>query len=288
MGEAKLSENRAKGSRFADQNQIPKSNTAKGSNNPLKARSSWGSNIVKGFSGDKKTKLQTLAQSKKVPLSDNSNQKNVSVSSQVRVKRSLIGDLSCSVTPVQVHPQFNKTNSSGSRDLYLELDHLRGWLQESKEREIHLQAQLLDCNRSPKILDLERELELKKIENDNLLRKVAHLESENTSLSEQLVSATSMLEERKDHISKRENMDVLKTAPSNSLEVEVVELRRINMELQLEKRNLACRLSSMESKLATLAEVSEVSIFFSSVYICYQYEVFPDYIALVEINFFDV
>ncbi|KAL8109791.1 protein CHUP1, chloroplastic-like [Apium graveolens] len=260
MGEVKLSENRAKGSKFADQNQIPKSNTAKGSNIPLKPRSSWGSNIVKGFSGDKKTKVQTLAQSKKVPLSDNSNQKNVLVSSQVRVKRSLIGDLSCSVTPTQVHPQFNKTTSSGSRDLYLELDHLRGWLQESKEREIHLQAELLDCKRSPKILNLERELELKKIENDNLLRKVAHLESENTTLSEQLVSATSTLEERQEHISKRENTDFLKAAPSNSLEVEVLELRRINMELQLEKRNLACRLSSMESKLAALAEVSESDI----------------------------
>lgn len=264
MGEVNIYENRVKGSKFADQNQIPKGNNAKGCNNPSKPKSSWGSNIVKGFSGDKKTKSQTTAQSKRVPLtsSDTANQKNLFVPSHLRVKRSLIGDLSCSVSATQVHPQglhINKTKPSGSRDLFLELDHLRSWLQESKEREIKLQAELLDCKRSPKILDLEKELELKKIENDNLLRKVGLLESEKTSLSEQLVSVTSVLE-RQEHISKGENTEILKAVvPSNNLEMEVVELRRLNMELQLEKRNLACTLSSMESQLATLAKVSEVS-----------------------------
>lgn len=52
-----------------------------------------------------------------------------------------------------------------------------------------------------------------------------------------------MLEERQEHILNRENTDVLKPAAQwNSLEVEVVELTGLNMELQLEKRNLACRL----------------------------------------------
>lgn len=261
MGEVNIYENRAKTSKFSDQNQVPKgTNNAKGGNNP-KPKSSWGSNIVKGFSGDKKSKLQTTAQSKKVPLtsSDVANQKNLIVPSQMRAKRSLIGDLSCSVTATQVHPQGlngSKIKPLGSRDLFLELDHLRNWLQESKEREIKLQAELLDCKRSPKILDLEKELELKKIENENLLKKVGVLESDKACLSEQLVLVTS----RKEDIFKGEKTEFLKAAvPSNNLEMEVVELRRLNMELQLEKRNLACRLASVESQIATSGKVPEVS-----------------------------
>lgn len=262
MGEENPSENRIKVSRFADQNQIPKGSNAKGSNNPPKPRSSWGSNIVKGFSADKKTKLQ----SKKVPLTntDTTDQKNPFVPSHLRAKRSLISDLSCSANATQVHPQSLNTNrtksSAGSRDLFLELDNLRSLLQESKERELKLQAELSDCKRNPKVLDLERELELKKGEIDSLVKKVGLLESEKTSLSEQLISLTSVLERQSD-ISKRTDNEILQAPPSHNLEMEVLELRRLNMELQLQKRNLACRLSSMESQLASPAKVSEVSPF---------------------------
>lgn len=43
--------------------------------------------------------------------------------------------------------------------------------------------------------------------------------------------------------------------------MEVVELRRLNKELQMEKRNLACKLSSMENQLTSLAKASEVQLF---------------------------
>ncbi|KAI3455867.1 hypothetical protein Pfo_012530 [Paulownia fortunei] len=46
----------------------------------------------------------------------------------------------------------------------------------------------------------------------------------------------------------------------SSVEMEVVELRRLNKELQLQKRNLSGRISSLESQLATLAKVSESDI----------------------------
>lgn len=106
----------------------------------------------------------------------------MSVSSQVRVKQSLFGDSSCFVTSTQAHPHFNKPIYQAFSDLYLELDHLRGSLQDLKERELHLQAEVLDCKEALKFWIIKG-FRIKKIEYDNLVRKIMHLESENTSLS---------------------------------------------------------------------------------------------------------
>lgn len=169
MREENPIENRAKAaSKFADQNQFqPKngsSGNGKGSNGNLsKAKSSWGSQIVKGFSGEKKTKTQSSAQGKKLPLTNSnvSNQKNsFGGVSHSRVKRALIGDLSCSINAIQVHPHtFHQGNS---KDLFLEIDQLRKLLQESKEREFKLQAELSECKKNTKVNDLEKGVELKK------------------------------------------------------------------------------------------------------------------------------
>ncbi|KAK6916907.1 hypothetical protein RJ641_017658 [Dillenia turbinata] len=221
--------NRLKASKFADQNQMPKgTNKIKSSTNAsrLRSASSWGSHIVKGFSAEKKTRSEsdnTLPPFKK-------QQPLTASQSQSRVKRSLMSDLSCSVNAIQVHPH--------SRDLFLEIDHLRNLLRDSKERELELQAELSKCKKPKKELDIERELELKKNEVENLNQKVH-------SLEQQLASFASRNE---GHMS------------SKSLEMEVVELRRLNKELQLQKRNLSCRLSSLESQLATLVKVSESEI----------------------------
>lgn len=256
MREESSSETRVKSLKFADQNQV------KTSSNPsrLRSASSWGSHIVKGFSADKKNKPQAAAAAKKAPLtsSDIVNQKNPLLTSQSRVKRSLIGDLSCSVTAAQVHPQaYNSNRTKSSRDLFLELDHLRSLLQESKEREFKLQAELSECKRSPEILDLERDIEVKKSEVDELSRKVRLLESEKTSLSDQL-SRLGSVAERHEEVPKRDGLEISSTQSQRTLEMEVVELRRLNKELQLQKRDLSCRLSSMESQLTTLSNVYEV------------------------------
>uniref|UniRef100_A0A5B7B210 Uncharacterized protein n=1 Tax=Davidia involucrata TaxID=16924 RepID=A0A5B7B210_DAVIN len=131
MREENLSENKSK---FSDQNQMPKGSNVK---NPSKLRSSWRSNIVKGFSAEKKTKLQTTKKVQPLTSSDISNQNDPFVPSHSRVMRSLIGDLSCSVNATQGH--VHRTKSSGSRDLFLELDHLRSLLQESKESKLSCQ-----------------------------------------------------------------------------------------------------------------------------------------------------
>jgi hypothetical protein len=255
MRESNPSVNRAKAPKFADQNQIPKPQSTKGNGNPSKLR--WGSQIVKGFSADKKSQAQqATVQIKKQPLtsSDATNQKNPFVPSHSRVKRSLIGDLACSMNASQVHPNAYQTHRrQSSRDLFIELDHLRSLLQESKEREFKLQAGISECQRNPKVLDLERELEVKNGELDDLVRKMGLLEAEKTSLSEQISALTSISE-----VSKGEDNESSIALSSQGLEMEVVELRRLNKELQLEKRNLACRLASVESQLASVAKASEV------------------------------
>lgn len=252
MREENPPETRARASRFSDQNQPPKCQNPKVITNSSKLRSasSWGSQIVKNFAGEKS---KAKAQLKKQPLasSDMANQKNPLAHSHSRVKRSLIGDLACSVNTSQVHPQsFQSTHRrQSSRDLFTELDHLRSLLQESKEREFKLQAELSECKRNPRVLELETEVEAKRSEVDGLKRRLELLEEEKASLSEQLsVSGSERSEENES------------SGVSQSTEMEVVELRRLNKELQLQKRNLACRLSSAESQLASLANASEVLI----------------------------
>lgn len=267
MGEENPSQNRVRASRFADQNQVPKDNSnhgnVKGNSNFSRMKSSWGSHIVKGFSAaDKKTRtrvLQTTAQTKKLPPttgnSDIANQKNQPMVSNSRIKRSLIADLTCSINATQVHPQtVQSQNKTKSEDLFLEIDHLRNLLQESKDRELSLQAELSEYKKNPKILELERELELKKSEIDGLIKRVGLLESEKANLSGQVVSLASVMG-KQDEILIREVHDDFS---STEMEMEVVELRRLNKELQLQKRNLSSRISSLESQLATLAKVSEV------------------------------
>ncbi|KAM1796271.1 hypothetical protein ACFX11_036528 [Malus domestica] len=261
MREENPSETRARSIKFSDQNQIPKCSNVKGSSNSsrLRSASSWGSHIVKGLAGDKKAKAQPTVTSKKPPLTgyDLANQKIPFAPAQPRVKRSLIGDLACSVNANQVHPQMHPTHRrQSSRDLFIELDHLRNLLRESKEREFQLQAELSECKRNPRVLELERELEVKRRELDGLARKVELLEEEKTSLSDQL---TSILE-RSEVILKREDHETSVASASGSAEMEVLELRRLNKELQLQKRNLASKFSSATSQLASLAKASESDI----------------------------
>ncbi|KAL3616776.1 hypothetical protein CASFOL_039170 [Castilleja foliolosa] len=232
MREENSSENRTKASKFADQNQAPKNNhhgNIKGTTNFSKMKSSWGSQIVKGFSAaDKKTKTRvvhvTAAQTKKLPLDLPPTQKNPQSVSNSRIKRSLIGDLSCSVTATQVHPQA-QNKSKSSEDLFHEIDHLRNLLQESRDREVILQ-------------------ESKKSEIEGLLKKVESLESEKACLAAQVVSLGSQ-----DEIFISEVHDDI-----SDLEMEVLELRRLNKELQLQKRNLSVRVSILESQLAKVSE----------------------------------
>ncbi|GER36816.1 hydroxyproline-rich glycoprotein family protein [Striga asiatica] len=263
MREEIPSANNPKASNFADQNQPPKNNNgnAKANSNVPKMKSSWGSNIVKGFSGDKKTKTRVVhvtAQTKKPPLTgaDVANQRNnhqpPSVSNS-RIKRSLIGDLSCSINATQVHPQtiHSKTKSftASSEDLFLEIDHLRNLLQESKDREVILQAELSECTKK----EVERELESKRSEVNGLLKKVGLLEGEKANLLSQVEALNSVMGKKQDEILITEVHD----DDLSSVEMEVLELRRLNKELQLQTRTLSGRIATLEAQLAALSKVHE-------------------------------
>lgn len=119
---------------------------------------------------------------------------------------------------------------------------MRNLLQESKERESKLNAELAECRKN-------------RNEVDELVKKVALLEEEKASLFEQLaVLSRSCGLERQEEVVKGGNED----SSMQNLELEVVELRRLNKELHMQKRNLTCRLSSMESELSSSANSSEV------------------------------
>uniref|UniRef100_A0A0E0EHG0 Protein CHUP1, chloroplastic n=1 Tax=Oryza meridionalis TaxID=40149 RepID=A0A0E0EHG0_9ORYZ len=233
--------------------------------------SSWGSQIVKGFTADKKTKKTAAAASKKPPLAsvENVNTSNQQIPYHSRVKRSLMGDFPCSPAGAQVHPHVfdcHGIRSPASHDLFLELDHLREQLRESKERELALQSELRQCRENPRVSELEKDLDSRKNEIDRLVRLKSSLEAEKTSLSEQLSALSCMVEQHEEnarldgHGNRVSSMDGGTASSSENLEFEVVELRRLNKELQFQKRNLAIKLSSAESKLAVIEKNAESEI----------------------------
>ncbi|KAJ0946558.1 putative protein CHUP1 [Helianthus annuus] len=184
MGETKSSsENRLKQSaKYSDENRVPLKAKNNNAQSNLKPRSIWGSNIVKGFAAEKKTRSQQVTKKSHLTVASTTNSRNPLVPN--RAKRSLIGDLSCSATATQVHPQgFNRwSSSSDSGDLFAELDQLRTLLQESRDREAKLQGELCDFKRKNlKALELERTVETKASEIDDALKgKIDLLESENS------------------------------------------------------------------------------------------------------------
>lgn len=79
-------------------------------------------------------------------------------------------------------------------------------------------------------------LESKRTQVEDLCFRIFSLENERWSLFQQLHEDST-----------RSQIHEKATSPQENLEMQVVELRRVNMELQLQKRNLAFELSSAES-----------------------------------------
>ncbi|KAK8970768.1 hypothetical protein KSP40_PGU020903 [Platanthera guangdongensis] len=214
-----------------------------------KSSSSWGSHIVKAPT---------------IQIYVRQDLKTIGSTVHARcVKRSLIGDFPCSTTVAQVHPHTfdcQRAQSLTSSDLFMELDHLRSLLRESKEKELVLQIELQNCKADPRISELQEDLHIKNLEIGSLNNRLGALEAEKATLSAQLASLSSILENQENSKPERCHnpaFDVsseLKPSFFRNLEMEVLELRRINKELQLQKRNLAIRLASTESQLASLSK----------------------------------
>ena len=122
--------------------------------------------------------------------------------------------------------------------------------------ELKLQVEVSELKRNGRLLELERELEVKKDEVDELSKRIGILESEKSVLCEQV--AEMCLNSKKKHaeILKRED----KESSMGNMEMEVVELRRLNKELQMEKKNNSCKLSLMETQLASVETESLLHI----------------------------
>jgi hypothetical protein len=103
MREDIFSETRAKPSKNAE---VRTSNKANGNRLKPNSHSSWGSQIVRGLTGDKKAKLQSsITVNKKLfASSEIPKQKNQSTQPQSHVKCSLISDFPCAMNGAQFHP----------------------------------------------------------------------------------------------------------------------------------------------------------------------------------------
>lgn len=270
-------DNRTKPCKISQQNQALRISGKNGNPPKPKSSSSWGSQIVKGFVTDKKSKLQAIVPIMKPALNsaEDHNHNNQLLMHHPRVKRSLIGDFPCSAAASQVHPHAfdcQRVRSPSSNDLFTELDQLRSLLRASKDRELGLQLELQKSKADPRIAELQRILDAKNVQIESLDARNCALEAEKASLSSQLGSISSLLERQENSRSERCNNGApdisseLKPSFYRNLEMDVLELRRINKELQFQKRSLAMRLTSTESQLASLAKVTTTTF-----YILYNY-----------------
>ncbi|KAG0492521.1 hypothetical protein HPP92_005919 [Vanilla planifolia] len=251
MREDIVFDNRTKPCKIYQQNLGFRANGKNG--NPSKAKSSsyWGSQIAKGRVSDKRNKPQAIVPEKKPPPDGavDSTQNNHFIQyPSLRLKGLFLVTFPCSATAVQVHPHAfdsQMVRSPSSSDIFTELDHLRSLLRESKDRELALQSELRICKNNPRILELEWVLDRKTYEIESMITRINALETEKSGLSEQLASLSSALESPGNsgpEGCQNPLFDVsteIKPSFYRNLEIEVLELRRTNKELQLQKEKLS-------------------------------------------------
>ncbi|CAN6454598.1 unnamed protein product [Victoria cruziana] len=232
----------------------------------LKHGSVWGSQIVKGFTENKtrgkphpnEVNASVVVNKVGVPPSDCGNEQNHLSSYSSRVKRSLIGEFPRSVNAAQVHPH------AGTTDLFVELDHLRNSLKEARDRGEQWKNETFEWKAGAS--ELEEEVEAQRNKAENLAEKLSLVEDEKSKLLEQVASLTEVLGEDDTDIDAQAKevggaiSEARKVMFLRRLELEVVELRRLNKELQQQKRELSFRLSNSETQLASLAKITESDI----------------------------
>lgn len=128
-----------------------------------------------------------------------------------------------------------------------ELERLRSLVMELEEREVKLEGELLEYyglkEQESDVTELQRQLKIKTVEIDMLNITIKSLQAERKKLAF-----------RKDSEVEKQ-LKALK-----ELEVEVVELKRKNKELQHEKRELSVKLGAAEARIRTLSEMTEVKV----------------------------
>lgn len=177
-----------------------------------------------------------------------------------------------------------------------ELERLRDLVKELEEREVKLEGELLEYyglkEQESSIAELQKQLKIKTVEIDMLNITINSLQAERKKLQEELsqgIASRKELEMARKKIKElqkqiqleanqtkgqllllKQQVSGLQTKEQQSvevekklkavkeLEVEVMELKRKNKELQHEKRELVVKLDSAESKVRTLSNITEV------------------------------
>ncbi|KAL1551220.1 Protein chup1, chloroplastic [Salvia divinorum] len=179
-----------------------------------------------------------------------------------------------------------------------ELERLRDLVKELEEREVKLEGELLEYyglkEQESSIAELQKQLKIKTVEIDMLNITINSLQTERKKLQEELsqgVAARKELDTARRKIKElqkqiqleanqtkgqllllKQQVSSLQSKEQESaevdkklkavkeLEVEVMELKRKNKELQHEKRELIVKLDSAESKVRTLSNITETEM----------------------------
>lgn len=171
-----------------------------------------------------------------------------------------------------------------------ELERLRNLVLELQEREVKLEGELLEYyglkEQESDFVELQRQLKIKRVEIDMLNITINSLQAERKKLQEQIAQSSYVKKELEvarnkiKELQRQIQLDANQTKGQllllkqqvsglqakeeeaikkdvEDLEVEVVELKRKNKELQIEKRELLVKLDAAESKIASLSNMSE-------------------------------
>ncbi|CAL0308006.1 unnamed protein product [Lupinus luteus] len=191
----------------------------------------------------------------------------------------------------------DKVNEIEMANNAIELQQLRQLVKEFEEREVKLEGELLEYyglkEQESDVVELQRQLKIKTVEVDTLNVTINSLQAERKKLQEELKNGANkelevarnkirelqkqiqveashtkgqllLLKQQVSGLQTKEEAGVKKDAEIekklkavNDLEVELVELKRKNKELQYEKRELTVKLTSAESRVTELSNMTE-------------------------------
>ncbi|OIW16669.1 hypothetical protein TanjilG_28726 [Lupinus angustifolius] len=191
----------------------------------------------------------------------------------------------------------DKVNEIEMANNAIELQRLRQLVKELEEREVKLEGELLEYyglkEQESDVVELQRQLKIKTVEVDTLNVSINSLQAERKKLQEELKNGANkelevarnkirelqkqiqveanhtkgqllLLKQHVSGLQTKEEAGVKKDAEIekklkavNDLEVELVELKRKNKELQYEKRELTVKLTFAESRVTELSNMTE-------------------------------
>ncbi|PPD87773.1 hypothetical protein GOBAR_DD15289 [Gossypium barbadense] len=151
-----------------------------------------------------------------------------------------------------------------------ELERLRNLVKELEEREVKLEGELLEYyglkEQESDIAELQKQLKIKTVEIDMLNITINSLQTERKKLQEKIAHGASIKKELEQEAIKSDAEIDKKLKALKELEIEVVELRRKNKELQHEKMELTVKLDAAEAKITSLSNMTELRLQSKTIY----------------------